>query len=124
MLSRRPNRNSSGRRIRSTRHAAVASARAPAGTAASTSGNDRSRGELRSVHKNLAGFTTMVFPSPRRFVINAYSMGAWATGTNTGIAMARIAMVKNTGPDLAKITSCPVVNLQLREGAAPGRSSW
>ena len=79
----------------------------------------RSRRELRSVHKNLAGFTTMVFPSPRRFVINAYSMGAWATGTNTGIAMARIAMVKNTGPDLAKITSCPVVNLQLREGAAP-----
>jgi hypothetical protein len=33
----------------------------------------RSRRELRSVHKNLAGFTTMVFPSPRRFVINAYS---------------------------------------------------
>ena len=63
----------------------------------------RSRRELRSVHKNLAGFTTMVFPSPRRFVINAYSMGAWATGTNTGIAMARVAMVKNTGPDLRKI---------------------
>ena len=63
----------------------------------------RGRRELRSVHKNLAGYTTMVFPSRRRFVINAYSMGAWATGTNTGIAMARIAMVKNTGPDLAKI---------------------
>jgi phenylacetate-CoA ligase len=45
----------------------------------------------------------MVFPSPRRFVINAYSMGAWATGTNTGIAMAQVAMVKNTGPDLRKI---------------------
>ena len=57
----------------------------------------RSGRELRSVHKNLAGFTTMIFPSRRRFVINAYSMGAWATGTNTGIAMARIAMVKNTG---------------------------
>ena len=55
------------------------------------------------MHKNLAGYTTMVFPGRRRFVINAYSMGAWATGTNTGIAMARIAMVKNTGPDLAKI---------------------
>jgi phenylacetate-CoA ligase len=63
----------------------------------------RSRRELRSVHKNLAGFTTMVFPSPRRFVVNAYSMGAWATGTNTGIAMAQVAMVKNTGPDLRKI---------------------
>jgi len=30
-------------------------------------------------------------------------MGAWATGTTTGSAMARIAMVKNTGPDLDKI---------------------
>ncbi|MEV4512310.1 phenylacetate--CoA ligase family protein [Dactylosporangium sp. NPDC049525] len=63
----------------------------------------RSRRELRTVHKNLAGYTTLVFPSKRRFVINAYSMGAWATGTNTGIAMARVAMVKNTGPDLDKI---------------------
>jgi phenylacetate-CoA ligase len=63
----------------------------------------RGRRELRSVHKNLAGFATLVFPSRRRFVINAYSMGAWATGTNTGIAMAQIAMVKNTGPDLRKI---------------------
>ncbi|MFD0328648.1 hypothetical protein ACFQZC_11475 [Streptacidiphilus monticola] len=41
--------------------------------------------------------------SRRLFVVNAYSMGAWATGTNTGIAMARIATVKNTGPDLEKI---------------------
>ncbi len=30
-------------------------------------------------------------------------MGAWATGTNTGIAMLKVAMVKNTGPDLDKI---------------------
>ncbi len=63
----------------------------------------RSRRELRTVHKNLAGYTTLVFPSKRRFVINAYSMGAWATGTNTGIAMAHVAMVKNTGPDIDKI---------------------
>jgi phenylacetate-CoA ligase len=63
----------------------------------------RGRRELRTVHRNLAGYTTMVFPSRRRFVINAYSMGAWATGTNTGIAMARVAMVKNTGPDIEKI---------------------
>ncbi len=63
----------------------------------------RSRRELRSVHKNLAGYATMIFPAKRRFVINAYSMGAWATGTNTGIAMSQIAMVKNTGPDLRKI---------------------
>ena len=50
--------------------------------------------------RELVRFT---FPSERRFVINAYSMGAWATGTNTGIAMARVAMVKTTGPDVDKI---------------------
>ncbi|GID28850.1 phenylacetate--CoA ligase family protein [Paractinoplanes brasiliensis] len=63
----------------------------------------RSRAELRAVHRNLAAYATMIFPAQRRFVINAYSMGAWATGTNTGIAMSRIAMVKNTGPDIRKI---------------------
>ncbi|MEZ0066922.1 phenylacetate-CoA ligase [Streptacidiphilus sp. MAP12-20] len=63
----------------------------------------RSRRELDTVHRNVAGYTSLVFPSRRRFVINAYSMGAWATGTNTGIAMARISLVKNTGPDLEKI---------------------
>ncbi|MCZ4122423.1 phenylacetate--CoA ligase family protein [Streptomyces sp. H39-S7] len=63
----------------------------------------RSRRELNTVHRNVAGYTSLVFPSKRLFVINAYSMGAWATGTNTGIAMARIATVKNTGPDLEKI---------------------
>ncbi len=30
-------------------------------------------------------------------------MGAWATGTNTGLAMSKIAMVKNTGPEIDKI---------------------
>jgi phenylacetate-CoA ligase len=63
----------------------------------------RSRRELRAVRRNLAGYTTLAFPARRRFVINAYSMGAWATGTTTGTAMARVAMVKNTGPDLDKI---------------------
>lgn len=63
----------------------------------------RGKWELDTIHRNVAGFTTQVFPRKRLFVINAYSMGAWATGTNTGIAMAKIAMVKNTGPDLDKI---------------------
>ncbi len=64
----------------------------------------RGREELTDIHRNVAGFTSlMMLQEPRLFVINAYSMGAWATGTNTGIAMARIAMVKNTGPDLDKI---------------------
>lgn len=63
----------------------------------------RGKRELDTIHRNVAGFTTQVFPHHRLFVINAYSQGAWATGTNTGIAMAKIAMVKNTGPDLDKI---------------------
>lgn len=63
----------------------------------------RSERELRAVHRDVAGYTSLVFPMRRSFVINAYSMGAWATGTTTGNAMARIAMVKNTGPDLDKI---------------------
>jgi len=63
----------------------------------------RGRRELDTIHRNVAGFASQVFPHQRLFVVNAYSMGAWATGTNTGIAMAKIAMVKNTGPDLDKI---------------------
>lgn len=63
----------------------------------------RSRRELHTVHKNMAGFTTMTFGTRDLFCINAFSMGAWATGTNTGLAMAKVAMVKNTGPDLEKI---------------------
>ena len=64
----------------------------------------RGRVELADIHRNVAGFTSLMMKDePKLFVINAYSMGAWATGTNTGIAMAKIAMVKNTGPDLDKI---------------------
>ncbi|GAB2639859.1 phenylacetate--CoA ligase family protein [Nocardia goodfellowii] len=59
--------------------------------------------ELRTIYRNAAGYVQMAFPGDRLFVINAYSMGAWATGTTTGAALARIAMVKNTGPDLDKI---------------------
>ncbi|WP_022871885.1 phenylacetate--CoA ligase family protein [Nesterenkonia alba] len=63
----------------------------------------RSAAELDTVHKNVAGYVTMLFGTENLFCINAFSMGAWATGTNTGQAMAKIAMVKNTGPDLEKI---------------------
>ncbi|MBD7917595.1 phenylacetate--CoA ligase family protein [Cellulomonas sp. Sa3CUA2] len=63
----------------------------------------RSRRELATVHKNVAGYVTSLFGTRRLFAVNAFSMGAWATGTNTGIAMSRIAMVKNTGPDIDKI---------------------
>jgi len=59
--------------------------------------------ELKAIYRSAAGYARLVFPGERLFVINAYSMGAWATGTTTGAAMARIAVVKNTGPDLDKI---------------------
>jgi len=59
--------------------------------------------ELKGIYRNAAGYIELVFPGDRLFVLNGYSMGAWATGTTTGIAMTRIAMVKNTGPDLDKI---------------------
>lgn len=59
--------------------------------------------ELKAIYRTSAGYIKLVFPGERLFVINAYSMGAWATGTTTGAAMTRIAMVKNTGPDLDKI---------------------
>lgn len=63
----------------------------------------RSKQELITVHKNVAGHITQIFGTKNLFAINAFSMGAWATGTNTGIAMSKIAMVKNTGPDIDKI---------------------
>ena len=59
--------------------------------------------ELKAIYRNVAGYVSLVFPGEKLFVINAYSMGAWATGTTTGNALSRIAMVKNTGPDLEKI---------------------
>ena len=63
----------------------------------------RSKDELDTVHKNVAGYITLLFGSRKLFCINAFSMGAWATGTNTGLAMSKVAMVKNTGPDIDKI---------------------
>lgn len=50
----------------------------------------RGRAELADIHRNVAGFTSLVHRGQGPlFVVNAYSMGAWATGANTGIAMAR-----------------------------------
>ncbi len=63
----------------------------------------RSAAELADVHKNTANWFRFSYPTERLFAINAFSMGAWATGTNTGIALAKVCMVKSTGPDLDKI---------------------
>ena len=37
--------------------------------------------------------------------LNGFSMGAWATGTNASATLARIGIVKSTGPDADKILS-------------------
>lgn len=63
----------------------------------------RSRRELRDVHLNTANWLRFTFPTERLFAINAFSMGAWATGTNMGIALSHVAMVKSTGPDVEKV---------------------
>jgi phenylacetate-CoA ligase len=63
----------------------------------------RSSQELRDVHLNTANWIRFTFPTERLLAVNAFSMGAWATGTNMGIALSRVCMVKSTGPDLAKI---------------------
>ena len=63
----------------------------------------RSAQELDDVHLNTANWIRYMFPTERLFAINAFSMGAWATGTNMGIALAKACTVKSTGPDLQKI---------------------
>jgi phenylacetate-CoA ligase len=63
----------------------------------------RSAQELNDVHLGTANWVRWTFPTERLFAINAFSMGAWATGTNMGIALSKVCMVKSTGPDLGKI---------------------
>jgi phenylacetate-CoA ligase len=63
----------------------------------------RSGRELRDVHLNTANWVRYSFPTERLFAINAFSMGAWATGTNMGVALSKVCMVKSTGPDIEKI---------------------
>lgn len=63
----------------------------------------RSKAELLDVHKSTANWVHMEFPHPKLFTINAFSMGAWATGVNTGIALSKVGIVKSTGPDIPKI---------------------
>lgn len=38
-----------------------------------------------------------------KFVINAFALGAWATGMNVSAALTEVAIIKSTGPDIDKI---------------------
>lgn len=63
----------------------------------------RSEAERRHAQLLISYFADYCFGTGPRITINAFSMGAWATGLNMGIAMERNSIVKNTGPDVDKI---------------------
>lgn len=63
----------------------------------------RSLRERQESHTFVSYFSTFCFGKKSLLTINAFSMGAWATGVNMGIALQRNGIVKNTGPDIAKI---------------------
>ncbi len=65
----------------------------------------RSTRERRASHLAISHFARHAFGDEPWITINAFSMGAWATGINMGIALQRNSVVKNTGPDLGKIRS-------------------
>jgi len=65
----------------------------------------RSRSELEDVHRSLALLARHLLSNDGRpfVVLNAFSMGAWATGTNVAAALRAIGTVKSCGPDLDKV---------------------
>lgn len=63
----------------------------------------RNASERRESHAFISYFATFCYGSDPWITINAFSMGAWATGLNMGIALQRNGVVKNTGPDISKI---------------------
>ena len=65
----------------------------------------RGRSELDVAHRGVAFFARYTFGTAPVFAINAFSMGAWATGFNMSLGLLRHGMVKSTGPDLEKILS-------------------
>jgi len=63
----------------------------------------RGREERNQTHEFISYFTRYGFGSGPWITVNAFSMGAWATGINMGYALQMNSVVKNTGPDIAKI---------------------
>jgi phenylacetate-CoA ligase len=59
--------------------------------------------ERKDSHLFISYFARYCYGSKPGITINAFSMGAWATGINMGQAMQHNGIVKNTGPDIAKI---------------------
>jgi len=63
----------------------------------------RSETERHDSHVFVSYFATYCFGRERFITLNGFSMGAWATGINMGISLQQNGIVKNTGPDIAKI---------------------
>lgn len=56
-------------------------------------------------HRNIGFFARYAFGTEPLVTINAFSMGAWATGFNMSLGMMRHGIVKSIGPDVDKILS-------------------
>lgn len=65
----------------------------------------RSEAERHIAHRNISFFARYCFGAEPLVTINAFSMGAWATGFNMSLALNRNGLVKSTGPDVGKILS-------------------
>lgn len=65
----------------------------------------RSRAEVEYTRHAASYMHRYYFGDSPLFVINAFSMGAWATGVTIGAALGPNGIVKSTGPDVEKILS-------------------
>lgn len=63
----------------------------------------RAREERRHVRRMVAFFARYSFGDQPLVVLNAFSMGAWATGMTTAAALEEHGLVKATGPDVDKV---------------------
>jgi len=63
----------------------------------------RSGLERHQSHIFISYFARYCYGTEPYVTINAFSMGAWATGINMGVALARNGIVKSTGPEVEKI---------------------
>jgi phenylacetate-CoA ligase len=65
----------------------------------------RGRAELADVERSLALIARHLLPDDGAPIVtlNAFSMGAWATGTTVSAALTRIGTVKSCGPDVDKV---------------------
>jgi phenylacetate-CoA ligase len=73
------------------------------GTSGEPSNWVRGPEERRDGRKLLQLGVSRVFGEKSFFVVNAFALGPWATGMNVSMAIVDIAVLKSTGPDVAKI---------------------